>query len=78
MSVVKLAMELFFDDETKQWGYAIPALAIIGTGCRSKEEAFERGYQAIKAVLEGVPHPASPDAELVLFDVEVTPAAEAG
>ncbi|HZA26424.1 MAG TPA: hypothetical protein VE915_02095 [Actinomycetota bacterium] len=77
MSIMKLAMEVFFDEETKQWGYAVAALSIIGTGCRSREEAKELGYQAIKGVLEGTPPQSSPDAEVVLFDVEVTPADEA-
>jgi hypothetical protein len=77
MSIMKLAMEIFFDEEARQWGYAVPALSIIGTGCRSKQEAGDLGYQAIRAVLEGGPPQASPGAEVVLFDVEVTPAAEA-
>ncbi|HET6770349.1 MAG TPA: hypothetical protein VFH75_01750 [Actinomycetota bacterium] len=77
MSIMKLAMEIFFDEEARQWGYAIAALSIIGTGCRSREEARELGYQAIKGVLAGAPPQSSPGAEVVLFDVEVTPAAEA-
>jgi hypothetical protein len=77
MSIMKLAMEIFVDEETKQWGYAVAALSIIGTGCRNREEAEEMGYQAIKDVLGGTPPQSSPDAEVVLFDVEVTPAAEA-
>jgi hypothetical protein len=77
MTIMKLAMEIFFDEETKQWGYAVPALSIVGTGCRNREEAHDFGYQAIRAVLEGAPPQASPSAEVVLFDVEVSPAAEA-
>lgn len=77
MTMMKLAMEIFLDEETKQWGYGVPALSIIGTGCRSKEEARELGFQAIKVVLEAAPRQASPGAEVILFDVEVTPAAEA-
>jgi hypothetical protein len=77
MTIMKLAMEIFFDEETKQWGYAVPALSIVGTGCRSREEALELGYQAIRAVLEGAPPQTSPSADLVLFDVEVSPGAEA-
>jgi hypothetical protein len=77
MKVMNLAMEIFFDQEARQWGYAVPALSIIGTGCESKEEARRLGYEAIEAALEETPSP-SPGAEVVLFQVELTPAAEAG
>jgi hypothetical protein len=78
MGVMKLAMEIFFDDESRQWGYAVPAFSIVGTGCRSNEEARRLGYEAIRAALETALPQASPNAEVVLFDVEVKPAAEAG
>jgi hypothetical protein len=77
MKVMNLAMEIFYDDEAGQWGYSVPALSIIGSGCMSREEARRLGYEAIEAVLEETP-PASPGAELVLFHVELTPTAEAG
>jgi predicted RNase H-like HicB family nuclease len=75
--MMKLAMEVFLDEETKQWGYGVPALSIVGTGCASREEARELGYQAIRLVLEAAPSQPSPGAEVVLFDVEVTPEDEA-
>ena len=77
MTVMNLAMEIFPDDETGQWGYAVPALSIIGTGCASKEEARRLGYEAIEAALEATPPPA-PGAEVVVFHVQLTPTAEAG
>ena len=76
---MKLAMEIFFDEEAGQWGYSVPALSIVGTGCKSKEEAHRLGYQAIEAGLEaGREDSSSDDAEFVMFDVEVRPAREAG
>lgn len=74
---MNLAMEVFPDEETGQWGYAVPALSIIGTGCSTKEEARRLGYEAITAALDEIPRP-SPGTEVVLFHVELTPAAEAG
>jgi len=73
-----LAMEIFLDDETGQWGYAVPALSIVGTGCRSKEEARRLGYQAIEAHLSAVEPSDAPGVETVLFDVEIAPATESG
>jgi hypothetical protein len=77
MKVMNLAMEIFFDEEARQWGYAVPALSIIGTGCTSKEEARRLGYEAIETALEETPPP-SPGTEVVLFHVELTPSAETG
>ncbi len=77
MKIMKLAMEIFLDEETQRWGYAVPALSIVGTGCRTKDEARRLGYEAIETVLEAAPQ-TSPGAELFMFDVELTPAAEAG
>jgi hypothetical protein len=78
MDAMKLAMEIFLDEEAGQWGYAVPALSIVGTGCRSKEEARGLGYEAIGKVVEAQPQNASRGAEIIMFDVEVTPASEAG
>jgi hypothetical protein len=72
---MKLAMEVFPDEDTGQWGYEIPALSIIGTGCRDKDEARRLGYQAIETALQADGDQRSPDAELVLFEVELRPTA---
>jgi hypothetical protein len=71
---MKLAMEVFPDDESGQWGYAVPALSLVGTGCRDKAEARRLGYEAIEAALEAGSDRRSPDAEVVLFEVELRPA----
>jgi hypothetical protein len=74
---MKLAMEIFPDEETGQWGYAVPALSIVGTGCKDKVEARNLGYQAIEAALQGDDGGRSPESEVVLFEVELRPGAEA-
>ena len=73
-----LAMEIFLDNETEHWGYAVPALSIVGTGCRSKEEARRLGYRAIEAHLSSVEPTDAPGVETVLFEVEIAPATEPG
>ena len=72
---MKLAMEVFPDGSTGQWGYEVPALSIIGTGCRDKDEARRLGYEAIETALQVNGDQHSPDAEVVLFDVELSPTA---
>ncbi len=72
---MKLAMEVFPDESTGQWGYEVPALSIIGTGCRDKDEARRLGYEAIENVLQSDGDSRSPDAEVVLFEVELRPTA---
>lgn len=74
---MKLPMELYPDEGTGQWGYAVPALSIVGTGCRDKAEARRLGYEAIETALQADSDRRSPDAEVVLFEVELRPAAEA-
>jgi len=74
---MRLAMEIFPDEETEQWGYAVPALSILGTGCRDKDEARRLGYEAIETTLQTTAAQRSPEAEVVLFEVELRPTAEA-
>ncbi len=74
---MKLAMEIFPDEETGQWGYAVPALSIVGTGCKDKSEARRLGYEAIETALDADNERRSPDAEVVLFEVDLKPTAEA-
>lgn len=72
---MKLAMELFPDEETGQWGYAVPALSLVGTGCRDRDEARRLGLEAIQAALDVDSQGRSPGAEVVLFEVELRPTA---
>ena len=70
METMNLTMEIFLDEETGLWGYAVPALSLVGTGCRTKEEAGRLGHESIGKVLEAGEQRLSPDAHIVRFRVE--------
>lgn len=75
---MKLAMELFHDEEVGQWGYSVPALSIVGTGCESREDAYRLGLEAVEFVIESQGQEFGEGAEVVLLDVDVKPEAQAG
>lgn len=52
MGPVNLRVELFYDDEVDQWGYAVPALSILGTGCPSRSDAERFAIDAVRDVIE--------------------------
>ena len=70
---MEVAIELFYDDEADAWGYTVPALNIIGTGCLTREDALRYAEEAIGFVLEGGEEKLSPEGEIVRFRVELTP-----
>ncbi len=72
---MKLAMELYRDDEVEQWGYSVPALSIIGTGCASRDEARRLGLEAIRYMIDAEGQEFDGEADVVMFDVDVRPAA---
>ncbi len=78
MGTMKLHVELFFDDEVNQWGYTVPALSILGTGCDSHEEAERLAVEAIQDVIESGDEEIDEDAEVVVFDLQIKPEAAAG
>lgn len=69
---MKLAMEIFFDEEVRQWGYRVHSLSIVGTGCRSRDEAERLGWEAIRFALEDDDHELEDGSETVMFDVDIT------
>ncbi len=75
--VAKLLVELFYDNEVNQWGYTVPALMIVGTGCNSREDAQKYAVEAIQDVIESGDEEIE-DGEVITFDVRLTPIAEAG
>ena len=70
-----LRVELFWDEETSNWHYRVPALHINGGGTATREQAEEESLAAIAFALEGDPRDYDPSAEAVTLDVIVAPAA---
>jgi hypothetical protein len=70
-----LRVELFHDDEARNWHYRVPALHINGGGTGTREEAERDCLAAIAFALQGDPRDYDTDAETVTFDVSVAPAA---
>ena len=72
--VSALRVELFFDDEARNWHYRVPALHINGGGSLSRADAERHCLEAIAFALEGDPREFDPDSEAVTLDVTVAPA----
>jgi hypothetical protein len=70
-----LRVELFWDDESSNWHYRVPALHINGGGTATREEAEEESLSAISFALEGDPQDYDPSTEARTLDVTVAPAA---
>ncbi|HLQ33451.1 MAG TPA: hypothetical protein VK457_12255 [Chloroflexota bacterium] len=69
---MKLRVEFFYDDESKNWGFSVPALNIVG-GEETREKAEKMALEAIDFALEGVPQDFDNDVdEVAYFDVQVT------
>lgn len=70
-----LRVEFFFDDEANTWHYRVPALHINGGGTATREDAQRRCIDAIAFALEGNPSEYDSDAQAVVINVSVAPAA---
>lgn len=73
--VSALRVELFFDDEARNWHYRVPALHINGGGSPFRADAERDCLEAIAFALEGDPCEFDPDSEAVTLEVNVAPAA---
>jgi hypothetical protein len=71
MEAMQLKVELFFDNEVHQWGYTVPALSILGTGCNSREDAERFAVEAIQDVIESGDEEIEDDAEVMTLDVQI-------
>jgi hypothetical protein len=74
MEGMQLKVELFYDNEVNQWGYTVPALSILGTGCDSREEAERFAIEAIQDVIESGDEDIEDDAEVMTLDVRIAKA----
>jgi hypothetical protein len=69
---MRLHVRLLRDDETDQWGYDVPAMSIVGTGCTSRADAERQALAAIEFALENSGEPAS-EGETITYDVNLAP-----
>ena len=60
----RIYVELFWDEDTERWDYAVPELHILGAGGQTKDDARIRAAEAIAAALEARPE-ARPGSEIV-------------
>jgi hypothetical protein len=74
MEAMQLKVELFYDNEVNQWGYTVPALSILGTGCNSREEAERFAVEAIQDVIESGAEEIEEDADVMTLDVQIAKA----
>ncbi len=74
MGAMQLKVELFYDNEVDQWGYTVPALSILGTGCNSRDEAEKFAVEAIQDVIESGDEEIDGDAEVMTLDVQIAKA----
>ena len=70
---MRLHVQLFRDVETDQWGYDVPAMSIVGTGCTSRADAERQALAAIEFALENSGETASEGAETIAYDVNLAP-----
>ncbi len=69
MSAAKVMVEYVWDDEAAAWGFAVPALHIVGGG-PTREDARRRAREAIKVALETAELSVPPD-DAEYLDVRV-------
>jgi hypothetical protein len=69
--LAKLPVEVFYDHEVDLWGYSVPVLNIVGTGCLSREDAERLVVETIEFVLEEEIDEPTEEAEIVSYDVQV-------
>ncbi len=74
MEAMQLKVELFYDNEVDQWGYTVPALSILGTGCNSRDEAERFAVEAIQEVIESGDEEIEEGAEVMTLDVQIAKA----
>lgn len=72
--MAQLRVEIFYDHEVDLWGYSVPVLNIIGTGCLSRQAAERFVLEAIEFTLEEEIEELSEGAEVVTYEVTLTKA----
>lgn len=72
--MAQLRVEIFYDHEVDLWGYSVPALFIIGTGFKSREDAERLVLDSIEFALEEDIDEPSEGAEILSYDVQIAKA----
>ncbi len=67
--MASLQVEIFYDHEVDLWGYSVPVLSIIGTGCLTREDAERFVLDTIEFVLEEEVDDPHEGSEIVAFEV---------
>jgi hypothetical protein len=70
--MAQLRVEIFYDHEVDLWGYSVPVLNIVGTGCRTREDAQRYVLDAIKFTLEEEIDDLTEGSEVVTYEVTLT------
>ena len=75
---MQLRVEYAYDPEVHSWGFAVPALHIVGSA-DTREEARQQALEAIAFALEVEPPPdaALPDVEVEMLDLALDPSTAA-
>jgi hypothetical protein len=68
---MKLRVEYYYDPESRNWGFTVPSLRIVG-GADTREEAEQEAIEAVEFALEGVEEPASEDTEIGYLEVTIS------
>ena len=72
--MAQLRVEIFYDGEVDMWGYSVPVLSIIGTGCKTRDDAERYVLDAIAFVLEEEIDEPSEGTEILSYEVQVAKA----
>jgi predicted RNase H-like HicB family nuclease len=68
---MRLRVDYYYDPESKNWGFAVPSLRIVG-GADTREEAEQEAIEAVEFALEGVEEPVPEDTELGYLEVTIS------
>ena len=72
--MAQLRVEIFYDHEVDLWGYSVPVLSIVGTGCKTQEDAERYVLDAIEFALEEEIEDLAEGAEVLTYDLSLTKA----
>jgi hypothetical protein len=74
--LMQLRVEYVYDTDVNSWGFAVPALHIVGSA-DTRDAAREEAIAAIALDDAGGPTPVVPGAEIEVLDVTLRPSSAA-